>query len=169
MRRHLTIMLAMAATLLIGSGIAAAGGGGHGGTACRGFAQGQDLLMRDSCFEGTGHVVAAGQTITVTNAGELPHTVTAADGSFDSGTIQAGDTYEFTVEDPGVIPIYCTLHGSAEGDGMAGLLVAQTGDLATAEPASSPVSTRSVWPWVATVVLVVASGAMLARRRRQAV
>lgn len=164
MRRHLTLMLTTLVILVLGSSIAVAGGGGHGGI-CTGFGQGQELTMRDNCFEGTGHVTDAGETIVVTNRGELPHTVTAADGSFGSGTIEPGETYELTLEEPGAVPIYCTLHGTADGNGMAGLLVVQAAGLAGAEPASaeSP-STGPVWPWLlAGLVLAIGIGAAITR------
>lgn len=163
MRRHLTLMLITLVVLVAGSTIALAGGGGGG--LCAGFGDGQELAMRDNCFEGTGHVVAAGETIVVTNRGELPHTVTAADGTFDSGTIEPGETYELTLEEPGGVPIYCTLHGSADGGGMAGLLAVQGAGLAGAEPASSTAaSTGPVWPWLlAGLVLAVGIGATIAR------
>lgn len=164
MRRHLTLLLTTLVILVLGGSIAVAGGGGHGGT-CSGFGQGQELVMRDSCFEGTGHVAAAGETIVVTNTGEIPHTVTAADGSFDSGNIEPGETYELTLEEPGAVPIYCTLHGTAEGDGMAGLLAVQAAGLAGAEPASAEApSTGPVWPWLlASFVLAVGFGAAITR------
>lgn len=124
--------------------------------------------MRDNCFEGTGHVTAAGETIVVTNRGELPHTVTAADGSFDSGTIEPGETYELTLEAPGAVPIYCTLHGTAEGDGMAGLLAVQAAGLTDAEPAASAApSTGLLWPWLlAGLVLAAGITATVTRVRR---
>lgn len=162
MRRHLTLMLTTLVILVMGSSALAGGGGGG---ICAGFGHGQELVMRDNCFEGTGHVAAVGQTIVVTNAGQLPHTVTATDGSFDSGTIQPGETYRLTLEEPGAVAIYCTLHGSADGAGMAGLLAVQGAGLAGAEPASSAASsTGPVWPWLlAGLVLGVGIGAAIAR------
>jgi plastocyanin len=56
-------------------------------------------------------------------AGRNPHTVTADDGSYDSGILQPGDEYSRTYDKPGVYPYFCTLHGAAGGKGMAGVVV----------------------------------------------
>lgn len=87
--------------------------------------------MLDSCFEGTAHFAPAGETITVVNDGALPHTFTAVDGSFDTGQLEAGESYEITVEEAGIIEVFCSLHGTADGAGMAGVLV-----VGEAEPVS---------------------------------
>ncbi len=169
MRRTMLVMITTVILVLAGTGWAVAGGGGHGGSACRGFGEGDSLLMRDHCFEGVGHVATAGQAVTVTNVGNAPHSITAADGSFDSGDIAPGESYELTLDETGVVPIYCTLHGNARGDGMAGLVVVQAADLGDAEPAASPVGSNS-WPWIgALAVLVLIGGALGLRRRALAV
>ena len=164
MRRTMLVMITTVTLVLAGTGWAMAGGGGHGASACRGFDDGDRLLMRDNCFEGVGHVATAGQTLTVTNVGNAPHSITAVDGSFDSGDIAPGESYELTLDETGAVPIYCTLHGTAEGDGMAGLVVVQAADLGDAEPAASPMASSS-WPWIGAVVVLVLIGAVLGRRR----
>ncbi|MGH8983779.1 MAG: cupredoxin domain-containing protein [Acidimicrobiia bacterium] len=100
---------------------AAAGGGDH--SPCRKFARGPEISMQDVCFEGTAHVVKAGTTVEVTNDGGLDHDVVAVDGSFASKAVRPGETFEVTVDDAGVVPFYCTLHGTPHGDGMAGVLI----------------------------------------------
>lgn len=161
MRTIITLFAALALSI-IGAGVATAGGGG-GGAVCRGFDVGASLSMRDHCFEGTGHVLAAGQTITVTNAGNSPHTITAADGSFDSGIVAPGDTYELTIDAAGAVPIYCTLHGSDEGNGMAGLLAVQGVDISDAQPAAAGMLSSSPWPWVLSILVAGLAGAAMAR------
>lgn len=169
MRRTMLVMITTVALVLAGSGWATAGGGGGGAGVCRGFGEGDTLLMRDNCFEGIGHVATAGQAVTVTNVGNAPHSITAADGSFDSGEIAPGESYELTLDQPGAVPVYCTLHGNAQGDGMAGLVVVQAADLGDAEPAASPAATNS-WPWIAALaVLLLVGGALGLRRRALAV
>lgn len=118
MRRLLIVVVG----LLVVPGSASAGGAGQM-SLCSGFATGSEVSMLDSCFEGTAHFAPAGETITIVNDGMLPHTFTAVDGSFDSGQLQGGESYEITVEEPGIIEVFCTLHGTAEGTGMAGVLV----------------------------------------------
>ena len=72
-------------------GVASAGGGG--GSQCPGFATGTTVSMLDSCFSGTAHFAPTETTITISNDGELAHTFTAVDGSFDSGQLQPGETF----------------------------------------------------------------------------
>lgn len=55
--------------------------------------------------------VAPGTRITVINRDPAPHTVTANDGSFDSGTIAGGQRGELTAPSkPGSYPYVCTVH-----------------------------------------------------------
>ena len=102
---------------------AALAGGGGGGGLCAGFASGDTLIMRDSCFEGTAHFASPGGTLVVSNEGSAPHSFTAVDGSFDTGLLQPGQTARIPLEADGISRAYCTLHGTADGHGMAGVLV----------------------------------------------
>jgi nitrite reductase (NO-forming) len=55
--------------------------------------------------------VPLGATVTWTDDDPgVPHTVTAVDGSFDSGLIQSGASYSHTFTSPGVFEYFCTLH-----------------------------------------------------------
>lgn len=131
------VTMAAAVALLLPAGSAWAGGGGHGNAACQTTSSGQLLAMLDSCFDGIVHTVTGGSTLDVTNRGDLPHTITASDGSFDSGTVQPGETVQIDLEETGEIPVYCTLHGTADGTGMAGLLQVPGSDVAEASLAST--------------------------------
>jgi hypothetical protein len=117
------VLTFVAGALAFWPGAALAGGGGGGGGLCAGFASGQTLVMRDSCFEGTAHFAAAGSTLIVQNEGGAPHSFTAVDGSFDTGLLQPGQTAQFTLGADGIVPFYCTIHGTAQGQGMAGVLI----------------------------------------------
>lgn len=56
--------------------------------------------------------------------GDNPHNVFASDGSWESELVmERGDRYVRTFDEPGVYPYFCTLHGDAEGGGMAGYIV----------------------------------------------
>jgi hypothetical protein len=159
------ILVALFLVALI-PGVASAGGGG-GGSICPGFASGDTVSMLESCFAGTAHFAPSGAPITVRNDGQLPHTITAVDGSFDSGQLQAGASFELNLE-PGVYKVFCTLHGSAEGNGMAGVLIVDdsTKSAAPVPPAAKnpgvaaeqTQSTVGLW----LVVAAVAGGAALA-------
>ena len=56
-------------------------------------------------------MVALGTTVTWTNDDlGMPHTVTAVDGSFDSGVMQTGQSWSYTFDKPGDFEYLCTLH-----------------------------------------------------------
>jgi plastocyanin len=59
--------------------------------------------------------VAAGGTVTWTHEGSLPHTVTAPDGAFDSGTLEGGDTFTFSPQEAGTIAYVCSIHSDMAG------------------------------------------------------
>lgn len=54
--------------------------------------------------------IPAGTTVTWTNNDQVAHTVTADDGSFDSGNIAPGGTYSMTFDTPGTISYHCAVH-----------------------------------------------------------
>lgn len=115
-------LLTAVALLMMIPGVAAAGGGGDI-SLCPGFATGTTVSMLDSCFSGTAHFAPTGTALSINNDGLMPHTFTAVDGSFDSGQVQPGETFELTIDEPGVFEVFCTLHGTADGQGMTGVLV----------------------------------------------
>jgi len=116
-----TLVISVAG-LTLGAGVASAGGGGFT-SFCPGFTEGTTISMLDSCFSGTAHFAPTGSPIVVSNDGELPHTLTAVDGSFTSDELRPGETFEITFEEAGVFEVFCTLHGSANGEGMSGVLI----------------------------------------------
>lgn len=59
--------------------------------------------------------VTTGDTVTWTNYGSQPHTVTASDQSFDSGLIQPGDTFTYAFTAPGTYDYVCTPHPWMKG------------------------------------------------------
>jgi plastocyanin len=61
-------------------------------------------------------VVVPGRKITVVNQDRAPHTVTARDNSFDTGTIAGGQRAEITApSSPGTYPYICAIHPSMTG------------------------------------------------------
>ncbi|MCV0431683.1 multicopper oxidase domain-containing protein [Nitrosopumilus sp.] len=54
--------------------------------------------------------ISSGTTVTWTNVDSVVHTVTDNEDSFDSGFIQAGNTWSYTFKHPGEIDYLCTLH-----------------------------------------------------------
>lgn len=59
--------------------------------------------------------VSAGQEVTWTNHDPARHTVTAEDGSFDSGTMESEGTFGAVFDDPGEYRYICSLHPGMEG------------------------------------------------------
>jgi nitrite reductase (NO-forming) len=56
-------------------------------------------------------MVTVGTLVTWTNNDPgMAHTVTAADGSFDSGMLSEGDTFSYTFDSPGTFEYFCTPH-----------------------------------------------------------
>jgi plastocyanin/uncharacterized cupredoxin-like copper-binding protein len=68
------------------------------------------VQIADFAFSPAGVDVAAGTELTWTNDDPTPHTVTAADGTFDSGTMDAGDEFTFRFEQPGTYRYACSIH-----------------------------------------------------------
>jgi plastocyanin len=54
--------------------------------------------------------IPAGQTVIWTNTGAQTHTVSADDGSLDSGSIAPGGTFSLTFDTPGTFTYHCTPH-----------------------------------------------------------
>ncbi len=62
-------------------------------------------------------IVEPGQTIQVVNSDGVPHTLTADDGSFDSGVIGGGTSGSFaTPNADGTFSFICTIHPSMSGE-----------------------------------------------------
>jgi len=78
----------------------------------------------DDEFRPTRLTVTVGSTVVWTNQGQNPHTVTASDRAFDSGTLESGQTFSVTFQEAGEVPYYCQIHGEP-GSGMRGVIVVQ--------------------------------------------
>ena len=59
--------------------------------------------------------VAAGSTVTWTNQDQVPHTATADDGSFDSGTIDTDGSFSHTFDTAGAYAYVCAFHSNMKG------------------------------------------------------
>ena len=70
-----------------------------------------EVLIQDFAFDPPHIQVSAGDTVTWTGGtDEEAHTATADDGSFDTGTMNEGDTAEITFEEPGEYSYFCEIH-----------------------------------------------------------
>ena len=113
MMRPLTVA-AIAATLLL------PGTGAHAADAA--------VDVQDDAFVPAEVTISVGDTVTWTQTGSNPHSVTADDGSFDShpncpGMCMAqGDTFQHTFEEAGTFAYHCRVHGGPGGAGMSGVI-----------------------------------------------
>jgi plastocyanin len=59
--------------------------------------------------------IQVGGKVTWINQDSAPHTATADDGSFDTGTLQEGKLKSETFKQPGTFEYHCTIHPSMHG------------------------------------------------------
>jgi plastocyanin len=110
---------------------------------------GNEVAVVDSSFQPASLTITAGEAVTWTSSGSLPHTVTSSDGDFDSNSgcasfsdggsgacMDNGETYSFTFDTPGTYAYYCKLHGTSAGGGMAGTIVVQAAGAQVTETAT---------------------------------
>jgi plastocyanin len=92
--------------------------------------------------------VATGSTISFANVGGKPHTLTADDGSFDTGVVTpgaengrfAGNNATITLNKPGTFPFHCEVHPAA----MKGTITVQGAEKQGAGAASDAPRTAGV-------------------------
>lgn len=103
--------LARLAALLAPLALLAVGCGGSGGGAQSTSAgKTTSVTIKNIAFQPVRVEVGAGQTVTWRfEDSATPHTVTAADGSFDSGTKTSG-RFSHRFDKPGTYDYTCTIH-----------------------------------------------------------
>jgi plastocyanin len=69
----------------------------------------------DYSFKPATITIHVGDSITWTNNGKQPHTATANNGSFDTGTIQPGHSASHTFSQAGTFAYICTIHPFMHG------------------------------------------------------
>ena len=75
-------------------------------------AQQTSVKIKDFEFAPSKVTIKVGGTVTWTNGGSSVHTVTADDGSFDSGDLQKGKTFSRTFDSTGTFSYHCSIHSS---------------------------------------------------------
>lgn len=93
----------------------AANKGGGEGAAGEAAANATPIEMKNVAFTPNRIEVATGTTIRWTNNDPLVHTITADDGSWDSGPIEPGKTWTHTFTQPGEYAFHCTPHPFMKG------------------------------------------------------
>jgi plastocyanin len=82
---------------------------------------GDAVLIQGFRYQPTSLQVTAGTTVVWSNEDQINHTATsgtpdAPDGLFDLSMGSAGTSAEFTFDDPGTYPYFCTVHTSMIGE-----------------------------------------------------
>lgn len=60
-------------------------------------------------------IIGQNNTVTFANKDQAPHTVTADDGSFNSGNLNPGESWTYTFNTPGTFHYHCTYHSWMTG------------------------------------------------------
>jgi plastocyanin len=77
-------------------------------------------MQGGNTFSPSSITVSINTTVKWTNKDSMAHTVTADDGTFDSGTVSAGGTYSHTFTKAGTFGYHCAIHS-----GMTGTVIVQ--------------------------------------------
>jgi plastocyanin len=111
------------------------------------------IVIGDNTFTPAEITVGIGTSVTWTHGGKRPHTVTADDGSFNSGTMQNGATFTQTFDKAGTFQYFCELHGAAGKQGMAAVITVGDGATSSQPPtATAPAATAAPAEAVASMV-----------------
>lgn len=133
--------------------------------------------VADFSFGPAAVEIAAGGSVEWTNTGVAPHTVTAKDGTFDSGMLEPGRTFRQTFAEPGSYAYVCAVHpdmvgtvrvvtasaGSAGGVPAAAPIAEAPTDSTDAAPTADSSSSAGI---VLTVTLVSVAAALFSRAIR---
>ena len=95
--------------------------------------EGQDVTVRmfDNRYEYDEIHIPPGGSVTFVGAGRNAHNAVASDGSwssedvFGSLELREGDEASIDFDQPGEYNFFCTFHGNADGDGMAGVVMVE--------------------------------------------
>jgi plastocyanin len=93
-----------------------AGDSGESEPAPSGEAQkSEKVQIVEFSYEPEPVVVQVGGKVTWQNEDTAPHTATADDGSFDTGTIEKGKLGSATFKEPGTFTYHCEIHPTMHG------------------------------------------------------
>ncbi len=68
------------------------------------------VAIADMVYDPARVEVSAGAIVRWTNDDAVVHTVTARDGSFNSGVMKTGDEFSLTFDAPGTYDYFCAIH-----------------------------------------------------------
>jgi plastocyanin len=135
-----------------------------------------EVAIQDFSFEPQTVGVEVGGSVTWTNEDNVTHTVTAEDGSFDSGNLNQGESATVTFDDAGTFPYFCQIHPFMRGTVQVGAqpIPGPTGSgtgTGTAIAGGAPTESLPQTATPLAVILltglgIVGAGLWLARRAR---
>lgn len=83
-------------------------------TAAEGGEEEVTVTATDNAYDQTALTVEPGTEVYLANSGSNPHTMTADDGGFDTGTVSPGSEGEFNAPtEPGSYAFHCNIHPNA--------------------------------------------------------
>jgi plastocyanin len=74
-----------------------------------------EVIIQNFSFAPATLTVKAGTKVTWVNRDDEPHTAADTDKRFKSSTLDTGDKFSFTFNEPGTYNYYCTLHPKMTG------------------------------------------------------
>jgi plastocyanin len=73
------------------------------------------IHLTDFSFKPASATVSVGDTVQFVNDDPYPHTVTAADGAFDSGNLDEHASWSYTFKKAGTYALTCSYHPNMKG------------------------------------------------------
>src|ERR671921_691289 len=98
--------------------------------------------MRNNAFNLPQVNVAPGTTVTFVNNDNVPHTVTADNGLFDSGELAPGESFPVVLDGAGTVTYHCELHPEMQGS----IVVGEPGQASEGITTTPPNQAVSVYP-----------------------
>jgi plastocyanin len=122
-------------------------------------AQGRaDVAIVDVAYQPGSILVQAGDTVTWTNSGSTPHTVTADDGSVDSGPLAPRASFSQTFPAAGLFTYHCAIHPRMTG----AVTITRAPDVGGGTPVHQVPRTGTGTPVATEPVVALALGAAVA-------
>ena len=85
-----------------------------------------EVIISGFAFNPENLTISVGDSVTWINQDYgTDHTVTADDGSVDSGVMPENEQFTFKFDTPGTYAYYCQFHGGTGGTGMSGVITVE--------------------------------------------
>src|SRR5919112_348935 len=116
------------------------------------------VSIKGFAFNPPNATVTPGTTVTWVNDDQAPHTATANDGAFDSGTLQPGQSYSFVFDKPGTYTYHCNIHPDMTGTiTVSGASASASASSSASASASSSGSAMATSPTASAITSPTAS------------